>query len=364
MDIESLYKILEKLVNVYSPPGYEDEARKTIIELMEPYADELWIDNLGNVIAVRHGKGEGRLMIAAHMDEIGLMINHVYSNGFLKFTAIGGWNPIVLPGQRVLVRTKNGEWIHGVIGIKPPHILKPEEQKQVPQIEDLFIDIGASSREEVEKLGVGVGSVAIIERDIVRLAGDRATGRAFDDKVGVAVMIEAFKEIKDPKVDVYAVATVMEETGLKGARVAAYTITPNVGLALDVTIAADIPGVDESKQITRLGGGPAIKVMDGRSGSGLISHPAIRDTLIKLAEENKIPYQLEVLSGGTTDATVIQLTKEGVPTGALSIPTRYIHSPVEVLSLQDALNTAKLTKLFAEYIDREWISRNLRRKIK
>ncbi|ABN69170.1 peptidase M42 family protein [Staphylothermus marinus F1] len=364
MNKNEIYETLEKLTNIVSPSGHEDEIRNTIIELLKPYADEIWVDSLGNVIAVKKGSGEGRLMIAAHMDEIGLMINHITKTGFLKFTPIGGWNPVILPGQRVLIKTKRREYVRGVIGMKPPHIMKPEEAKQAPQIEDLFIDIGASSREEAEKLGITVGSVAVIERNIAKLSENVVTGRAFDDKIGVAVMIEAFKNLEKPKVDVYAVATVMEEVGLKGARVAAYSITPHVGLALDVTIAADIPGVDESKQITKLGKGPAIKVMDGRSGSGLIAHPAIKDTLIQLAEKHNIPYQLEVLTGGTTDATIIQLTKEGVPTGALSVPTRYIHSPVEVLNLEDALNTAKLTKLFAEYIDMEWINKYLKRKIK
>lgn len=364
MDKNDLYNILKSLVDKNSPSGHEEEIRNIVIDLLEPHADELWVDSLGNVIAVKKGSGEGKLMIAAHMDEIGLMINHITKQGFLKFIPIGGWNPIILPGQRVLIRTKKGEYIRGVIGTKPPHIMKPEEAKQIPQIEDMFIDIGVSSREEAEKLGVIAGSVAVIERDIARLAGDVVTGRAFDDKIGVAVMIEAFKNLENPRVDVYAVATVMEEVGLKGARVAAYSITPDVGLAVDVTIAADVPGVNESKQITRLGKGPAIKVIDGRSGTGLIAHPAIKETLIQLAEKHKIPYQIEILTGGTTDATIIQLTKEGVPAGALSVPTRYIHSPIEVLNLEDALNAARLVKLFSEYLDREWINNYLKKRIK
>ncbi len=364
MNIDELSSILEKLVNTPSPSGHEEEIRKLVIELLEPYSDELWIDTLGNVVAVKKGSGKGRLMIAAHMDEIALMVKHITKNGFLRITPIGGWNPVVLPGQRVLIRTRKGEYITGVVGIKPPHVMKPEEAKQVPQIDDLFIDIGATSREEAEKLGVEIGSVIVIERTYKRLHGEIATGRAFDNKVGLAVMIEAFKYLENPKVNIYAVATVMEEVGLKGARTSAYKITPQVALALDTTIAADVPGVDESKQITRIGKGPAIKIMDGRSGSGLITHPAVKETLIKIAEEKKIPYQLEVLTGGTTDATIIQLNKEGVLTGALSIPTRYVHSPVELLSLRDALNAAKLVKYFAEYIDDNWINKYMFKRVK
>ena len=362
---DNLYEVLRKICNIPSPSGFEEEIREAIIEELKPYADEIRVDSMGNVIALKKGRGEGRLMIAAHMDEIGLMIKHISKEGFLKFAPIGGWNAIILPGQRVLIKTLKGNIVRGVIGSKPPHIMKPEEAKQVIPIDELFIDIGVSSKEEAEKLGVTIGSVAVIDRDIARLGGtDVVTARAFDDKIGVAVMIEAFKAINDPRVDVYAVATVQEEVGLKGARVASYSITPDVGLALDVTIASDIPGVDESYHVTKLGKGPAIKIMDGRSGSGLIAHPAVRNTLIKLAEENKIPYQLEVLTGGTTDAAAIQLTKEGVPAGTISIPTRYIHSPIETLSLNDAVNAAKLVKVFAEYIDKNWIVSNLKRKVK
>ena len=319
---------------------------------------------MGNLISIKRGKGEGKLMIAAHMDEIGLMVKHISKEGFLKFAPIGGWSPIILPGQRVIIKGKNGQTIRGVIGSKPPHIMKPEEAKQVIPIEDLFIDVGASSKEDVEKLGITIGSAAVIDRGVSRLSGDAVTGRAFDNKVGVAVMIEAFKSIADQRFDIYAVATVQEEVGLKGARTAAYSISPDVGIALDTTIASDILGVDESQHITKLGKGPAIKVMDGRSGSGLIAHPEVRKALINVAESLKIPYQLEVLTGGTTDASAIQLTKEGVPSGTISVPTRYIHSPIETLNLADALNAVRLLKGFAEFLSAEWVNKVLRKRIK
>ncbi len=362
---ESIYELLTRLCSKPSPPGFEDGIRELIVEELKGVMDEVWIDSMGNVIGVKSGGGEGKVMLAAHMDEIGLMIKHVDKNGFLRFAPIGGWVDRILPGQRVLIRTLSGEVVKGVIGCKAPHVMKPEEAKQVIPIDELFIDIGASSREEAEKMGVTPGAVAVIDRDVVRLGNpDIVSGRGFDDKVGVAVMIETIKELSSCAVDVYAVATVQEEVGLKGARVAAYSINPHVGLALDTTIASDMPGVDESSYITRLGKGPAIKVMDGKKGTGLIAHPAVRNLLIEVAKREGIPYQIEILTGGTTDASIIQLTREGIPAGTVSIPTRYVHSPIETINLNDVVNAVKLVKAFLESISGEWISRNLRRRVK
>ncbi len=362
---DSIFSILSKLCSVVGPSGYEDDVRGIVVDELKPYADSLWIDSLGNVIALKKGRGEGKLMLAGHMDEIGLMISYIDDKGFLRFNPIGGWSERILPGQRVLIKTSTGKLIRGVIGSKPPHIMKPEEAQKVIPMKELFIDIGATSRDEARKLGVEVGDVAVIDRDVARIGnGDIVTGRAFDDRIGVAVMIEAFKALENTNVDIYAVATVQEEVGLKGARVAAYSIEPHVALALDVTIANDIPGVPENEWVTRIGKGPAIKIMDGRSGSGLIAHPAVRKLLIEVAKEENIPYQLEVLPGGTTDASIIQLNKEGVPAGTVSIPTRYVHSPIELLSLEDALNATKLVIGFAKRITRTWIEANLRRTIK
>jgi len=361
---DRLLRLLKDMDEIIAVSGYEDEIRNFIADELKPFSNELWTDSLGNLIAVRRGLGEGKVMIAAHMDEIGLMVKHISKDGFIRFAPVGGWTPIILPGQRVLIKTSKGDIVKGVVGSKPPHIMKPEEAKQVIPLEDLFIDVGASSRGEVNGLGITIGSPIVIDRDVATLRGDVITGRAFDNKVGVAVMIEAFKSINDFKFDVYAVATAEEEVGLKGARVAAYSISPDIGLALDTTVASDIPGVDESKHITRIGKGPAIKVMDGRSGAGIIASPIIRRKLIEVAEKLKIPYQLELLTGGTTDASIIQLTRDGVPTGAVSIPTRYIHSPIETLSLSDALNAVKLVKGFIESLSREWVAKALKVRIK
>ncbi len=297
-------------------------------------------------------------MIAAHMDEIALMVSFIEKNGFLRIQPVGGWNSIVLPGQRVTVVTDDGKKLRGVVGIKPPHIMKPDEAKQLPEIKDMFIDVGIKSKEDAEKLGITVGSLVIPERTAEKLANpDLVTGKAFDDRVGLAVMIHAFREANEFEPALYAVATVQEEVGLKGARTAAYSITPDVALALDVTIAADVPGTTEAERVAEVGKGPAIKIMDGKGGSGLITHSEVKKLLIRAAKEEGIPYQLEVLPGGTTDATIIALNKEGVPAGTISIPTRYVHSPVEVLSLEDAVNAVRLVNAFLKRATAEWISK-------
>jgi len=365
MDKDKVYELLRKLCSTHSPSGFEDEVKGLVIDELKPYADSLWVDSLGNVIALKKGSGDGKLMIAAHLDEIGLMISHIDKRGFLRFTPVGGWSERILPAQRVIILTRKGTKVRGVIGIKPPHLMTPEEAKQVIPMKDLFIDIGVSSRGEAEKLGVKVGCIAVLDREVVRLGnGDVVTGKSFDDRVGVAVMIEAFKQLDNVEANVYAVATVQEEVGLKGARVAAFSIGPDIALALDVTTANDVPTVQEHEWIAQLGKGPTIKVIDGRSGTGLISHPAVRELLIKTAEEEGIPYQVEVAPAGTTDASAIQLTREGVPAGVVSVPTRYIHSPTEVLNLNDVINAVKLVRGFAKRVTDEWINIVLKKKIK
>lgn len=363
---ESLYSLLKKLTEAIGPSGYEDSIRDIVIDELKSYADSLWVDSLGNVIAVKKGsRGSARLMIAAHMDEIGLIISYIDERGFLRFQPIGGVSERTLLGQRIVIKTFNGNIVRGVIGTKPPHIMKPEEMKQVPDGKDLYIDIGVSSRAEVERLGITIGNIAVFERDLTTLGtSDVIVGKALDDRVGVAAMIEAFKAIDGNDVDVYAVATVQEEVGLKGARVAAYSISPHIALALDVTVASDVAGVSEQDWITQLGKGPAIKVVDGRAASGLIAHPAVRNKLIEIAKQYGIPYQLEVLHGGTTDASIIALNKEGVPAATISIPTRYIHSPAEIANLNDIVMASKLTMLFATNITSEWVLILIRRNFK
>ncbi len=352
----SFFSLLKKFSDAIGVSGYEFEIRRLIVEEVGELADKIWTDKLGNIVALKEGESSNapKLMVAAHIDEIGLIVSHIDSRGFLRFTGVGGWNERILPGQRVIVVTSKGR-LRGVIGMKPPHIMTPEEKKQVLEMDKLFVDIGVSSREEAEKLGVNVGSVIVFDREVARLGGgDKVTGKAFDDRVGVAALAYMLKLLRNEPLEanVYAVFTVQEEIGLKGARVSAFSISPDVGVAVDVTIANDIAGVEEKDWITQLGKGPAIKIMD----RGNISHPKVRELLIRVAEKEKIPYQLEVLTGGATDAAAIQLAREGIPVGTVSIPTRYIHSPIEVLDLNDAVNASKLLAAFAKEVTKEWVN--------
>ncbi len=343
MSSQEFVGLLKKLSEAFGPSGFEDEVRDLVVKELEPYVDELMIDKWGNVIGIHYGKRKDlKAMVAAHMDEIGLLIDNIDRNGFLRFRAIGGWNEVTLVSQRVVIKTVDGKMIKGVIGGRPPHVTPPGKEREAPELKDLFIDIGASSDEEVRKLGVRVGSVAVLDRDFEVLNEGVVTGKAFDDRVGVAVMLWAARQLRNSEVTTYFVATVQEEVGLRGAQVAADRIYPDFAIALDTTIAADVPGVNEREFVTRIGKGPAIKVMDGGRGNVFIAHPALTNFLVSTAEELKIPYQLEVLIGGTTDALGIAFRRDGIPATTISIPTRYVHSPVELLSIDDAINAAKL----------------------
>lgn len=365
ISLDEMFSYVKTLSEAIGPSGREYSVRDLVVEMLRECADKVWIDSLGNVIALKRGKGDGsRFMIAAHMDEIGLFITHIEDSGFLRVQPIGGVQEKSLVFQRVVIRTRDGRVYRGVVGLKPIHTAKPEELRQVPEIKDLFIDVGASSRDEVKSMGIEVGDIAVLDRDVVKLGSKRLTGKAFDDRVGLAIALKAFKLVENNDVDIYLVATVQEEVGLKGARTAAYAINPHAALAIDVTVANDLPNIPQHEWFTALGRGPAIKIADGRGSSGIIVHKEIVDKLIEVAKSLNIPYQLEVLTGGTTDASAIQLNREGVPTGVVSIPTRYLHSAVEVIDIDDVVNTVKLIKGFAESITCDWVKSLRGREVK
>jgi endoglucanase len=237
-----------------------------------------------------------------------------------------------------MVYTEKGP-LHGIIGSKPPHIQKEEERKKVLAFDELFIDIGAENQEQAKKMGVRIGDPIEFDIKFAKIGRNIVIGKAFDDRVGCAVMVEAMKRLEKTECTLYAVGTVQEEVGLRGATTAAFGIYPDIGIALDVTVAGDVPGVKEVEAPIKLGKGPSIEIAD----MGLIAHPKVVRLLMDAAEENKIPYQLETGLPGSTDAARISLTREGVPSGVISIPTRYIHSPSSLLSLEDAEKTVKLT---------------------
>ncbi|MDH5634898.1 MAG: M42 family metallopeptidase, partial [Candidatus Bathyarchaeota archaeon] len=282
-------------------------------------------------------KGAPKIMLAAHMDEIGLIIKNINKDGFLQFSKLGGIDDRILIAQRVIVHTEKGKRL-GIVGSKPPHIMKEEERKKIVEVDNLFIDVGASSKEDAQKMGLKVGDVISFDTRFARITDDLVAGKAFDDRVGCCLLVEVMKELEEPDCTVYAVGTVQEEVGLRGATVSAYHISPDVALAFDVTVAGDIPGVKEIEAPTKMKKGPVIGVMD----AGLITHPKVLKLLMNAAKKAKVDYQLETGLAGSTDAARIALTREGVPCGVLSIPARYIHSPSSILSLSDVQKAAKL----------------------
>jgi len=330
---------LERLSNACGVPGREAEIRALMNDLLGPHVDEIHEDKLGNIVAVKKGERKPqKVMLAAHMDEIGLLVKSITNEGFLHFAKLGGIDDRVLMAQKVMVYTEKGP-LHGIIGSKPPHIQKEEERKKVVMYDQLFIDVGANSKDEASKRGVKVGDSVGFDAKFARVSNDVVIGKAFDDRVGCAVMIESLKALKRLDCAVYAVGTVQEEVGLRGAGTAAFGIDPDIGIALDVTVAGDTPGVKEVEAPIKMRQGPSLTVAD----SGLIAHPKTLRLMIDAAEENKIPYQLEAGLPGSTDAARISLTRQGVPSGTICVPARYIHSPISLISLKDAEDAVKLT---------------------
>jgi putative aminopeptidase FrvX len=334
----SLAENLEKLSNACGVAGREKEVRELLVKMLKLYADEVTVDRMENVIAIKKGKKNApKVMLAAHMDEVGLMIKTITKDGFLQFTKMGGIDDRILLAQKVNVNTEKNI-LPGVVGSKPPHIQKEEERKKIFTYDEMFIDIGAENRDDAKAMGVKIGDPVTFDSKFMKIGKDLVLGKAFDNRAGCAVMIEALKILEKTDCTIYAVGTIQEELGLRGAATAAYGIDPDVGIALDVTIAGDVPGVREFDTSVKMGKGPALTVSD----SGLITHPKILRWLIDSATENKIDYQLETGLLGTTDAARIALTRQGVPSGTISVPARYIHSPAGLISLKDAQNAAKL----------------------
>jgi endoglucanase len=334
----SLNQNLEKLSNACGVTGNETNVRELMINLLKPHVDQISVDRMENVIAIKQGKaGAPKIMLAAHMDEIGLMVKNITKEGFLRFTKVGGIDDRILLAQKVAVYTKKGVY-PGVIGSKPPHIQKEDERRKVLPFDDLFIDVGAESKDAALAMGVSIGSPVAFDVKYVALNNDMVMGKAFDNRAGCIAMVEALKLLAETDCTVYAVGTVQEEVGLRGAGTAAFSIDPDVAIALDVTVAGDVLGVREYDTSVKTGKGPALSVSD----SGLITHPKVLRWILDTAEEEKIPIQLESGLMGSTDAARIALTRQGIPSGTISIPTRYIHSPAGILNLKDIENSAKL----------------------
>ncbi|HHU50985.1 MAG TPA: M42 family metallopeptidase [Firmicutes bacterium] len=309
-------ELIKKLTDITSPSGNEDLIREAIREEIKEYCDDLKIDRLGNLIAFKHGGG-AKIQFAAHMDEIGVIVTYIDDQGFLRFSNVGGLSPFQLLGQRV-------RFTDGTLGVFG---LEKLEQMKDWTLNKMYIDIGATSKEEAEEK-VAVGEFGGIIQDFADL-GRRVAAKSMDNRVGCAVLIEALKRVQSPRNDLYCTFTVQEEVGLRGAKTSAFAIEPDLGIAVDVTLTGDTP--EAEKMAVGLGKGVAIKVKD----QSLIAHRRVKELLVRLAKEKKIPYQLEVLTRGGTDSGAIHLTRAGVPSGVISIPTRYVHSPSELIDLED-----------------------------
>ncbi|MFY9213850.1 MAG: M42 family metallopeptidase [Tissierellaceae bacterium] len=337
---------LEVLSNHNGVSGFEYTLNEKIISYFEEYADEVSLDRLGNITILKKGKSSEssiRIMLAAHMDEIGLMVKDIEENGFLRFTSVGGIDPRTILGQEVLVHGK--EKLFGVIGAKPPHLQEPDEGDKAIKMKDMTIDIGLPYPQAKEL--VKVGDPITIKRSFTRLKNNRVSGKALDDRAGVVALYECLKELSklDHEADIYFVITVQEEVSMAGAFTAAYRINPDIGIAVDVGFGAT-PELGDADTI-ELGKGPGITL-----GGNI--HPGLRKKLVSVADEYNIPYQMEINVGPTgTDARAIQITKEGIPALVLSIPLRYMHTSVEVIDMSDIKDTGKLLAFFIKEISKE-----------
>ena len=331
------YSFLKALMQQPSPSGFEVPAQKVVRQRMKSFADRVTTDVHGNVIGTLNTKGAPVIMLAGHVDEIGLMVTHIDTNGFLFFAAIGGWDPVIAVGQRVIVLSDKRE-ISGVIGRKPIHLMDTSERSKEVKFDDLWIDIGASSRKDAEKV-VAVGHPVVIKPDYIELRNGLVASRAFDDRIGSWVVAEVLRLLKGRRIKaaVYAVSTVQEEIGLRGAITSAYNVHPQVGIAVDVGFTSDFPA------------GEPKKVGDIKIGKGPILHagpninPVLGRMLCQVAKRNRIPHQMQAEPRATgTDANPMQLVRGGCAAALVSVPNRYMHSPVEVISLSDVEQTARL----------------------
>ena len=342
---------LTDIVNAVSPTGYEGEAQKAFRRHMEGVADAIEGDAHGNVMAILNPQGSPRVMLAGHCDELGFQIRYVDDDGFLFFFPLGGHDQGIVPGRRVTVHTANGP-VPGVIGKKAVHLMTEEERKKPSEIKKLWIDIGAKTKDRALEL-VKIGDPVTYNEQLVEPDGGLAVGRGFDDKIGVFTVGHALQLLKGQQIApaVYAVSTVQEEIGMRGAHTAAFGIDPTVGIAVDVTFATDHPSMEKAELgEIKVGAGPVI------ARGPNISHKVF-DRLVAAAEDTGIPYQVEAISRGTgTDANPIQLTRAGVATGLVSVPSRYMHTPAELVSLEDAENVGRLLAAFIATLspDDDW----------
>ncbi len=345
-------RLLKQLSEAHGVPGFEDEVRADLRRLVEPYGTVLQ-DRVGSLIC-RQGEEGPRLMLAAHLDEIGFMVNHVGGDGFLRFLQLGGWWDQVLLGQRVIVKSHKGDLL-GVIGAKPPHLIPADDRKKLVEKKDMYIDIGVGAKAEATEAGVRPGDAVIPVGDFQILTGGKAyMGKAFDDRAGVALMVDLlrhFAESEHPNA-IYGVGTAMEEVGCRGAQTSAEVVNPDVALVLEVDLCGDVPGILPQEASTKLGGGPSIWLLDAR----MIPNLRLRDLVISTAEELEMPLQFSAYTGAAADGSAIHLHRTGVPTIVLGLPVRHVHSAAGIMHRDDYDNLLKLLIALVGKLDAETVA--------
>jgi endoglucanase len=365
MDKRSL-RFIEELCNAPGPSGFEREVALKCKDYAGEFADRVYNDNIGNLMFEKGGEDGPTILFAGHMDECGFIVTGIESHGYLTFNQLGGWFDQVLLGQRVLVMSRKGP-LNGVIACRPPHLMEPEEMKKVVTKDKMFIDLGCANKEETEECGVRLGDCVVPDSHFHwftktafkdgKKAGKRtlAMGKAFDDRLGVCTILDLIRSLKENKIKhpnkVVAACTVQEEVGTRGAKTVANTVRPDVAIIVDVDIAGDVPGIDPILAPAHMGQGLAITIWDG----GMIPNQPLKELVFSICEKKKIPYQMSYVKGGSTDGMAIHVANTGVPTIAIGIPVRHIHSHVGVFDLQDQENSIKLCLELVKAMDRETV---------
>jgi len=348
LNIESIKDYQKKLSSLIGVTGFEEDVSNFILNEIETkeLADKVWIDALGNVLAIKEGEDpDKKILLDAHIDEIGFMVSHVEKNGFLRFVLIGGWDTRILLGQSLVLKSNMGEEIHGIIGSKPPHLTTIEARKKPVLPADMYIDIGMASEGEVKKNGISVGAIGTLVSPFVEFPNGMVRGKAFDDRTGCNVILHIMKLLKvNPQIKetVLFNFAVQEEIGQPGAIVGAYSLKPTMAIAIENTTAADVPGIRESEIPAYIGKGPAVTISDRT----LISHPKVNERIFRNGDLEGIRYQIKKPRYGATDAGKIQVSRRGVPSSVINVPCRYIHSPTSLLKLEDLRETIRLVDVF------------------
>jgi tetrahedral aminopeptidase len=338
-------EVLEQLSNAFGPSTHEDDVRDLVVDMAKPLTDELRVDRLGNVITTRRGRRDDVLLLDAHMDEVGFLVSFIEDSGFLRLMPLGGWDARVLPAHALNVKANDGTIVRGIVGTLPPHITGGTDRSKAFELDDLFVDVGATSRADVEALGIDIGSPVVPGYPFERLNDDLVIGKAFDDRAGCTVALAALDALQGAELDMTLVVafTGSEELGLRGARTVANQVEPAVALALEGTTAVDVPGVSGARKLASMGKGPTVTIAD----RSVVASRAVVQLLEDVATKNDFAYQRKLPGGGGTDAAAIQPVGQGVLVGVVSVPCRYIHAPLSMLRPSDLQAAIDLTTAFA-----------------